>query len=92
MDTVYLKTLYIQIKVLAWKNFILKFRHWSVLLFEFLIPVTIILGLWGIKQAVHPRILGPDLPTSYEHSNSFKSQYSHENYGNVCWRRNLVWR
>jgi hypothetical protein len=91
MDSKYLQTLYRQTKVLAWKNFILKFRRWTVLLFELLIPTAIIVGLWGIKLAVNPKTLGPDIPADMEFSSSFKNQYSPNNYGNVCWRRNLVW-
>jgi len=56
-----------------------------------MIPVAVIVGLWGIKLAVNPKTLGPDTPASLDYSSSFKMMYSHNNYGSVCWGRNLVW-
>ena len=89
--SVYLFTLFTQVKVLAWKNFKLKFRHFSVLMLEILVPTAIVLGVWSIKLAVNPKTVGPDLPDAYSSVNQFKAQFHSESYRGVCNGRNLVW-
>lgn len=85
-----IKIIISQVRILAWKNLTLKFRHFSVLLLELCIPTAIIIGLWGIKLANPPRISEPYIPNEHEYSSSFQGMY--EDYGSKCWGRSLVWR
>ena len=44
-----------QVKALAWKNAVLKFRFKFTLLFELVIPVGIMLALAGIRSVLNPK-------------------------------------
>lgn len=90
MDEVY--AIFRQVKVLAWKNFILKKRHISILFLELLIPTAIMMGLWGIKVANKPKFSGPDIPNNYQFSQPVNELYSDQSYDWKCTGRTLVWR
>ena len=52
-----------QFNALAWKNYKLKLRAWSVLLLELLVPTLIILALASIKGLLKPETVLPFYPS-----------------------------
>ena len=51
-----------QFCALAWKNYKLKIRSWSVLLLELLVPTVIILALGSIKLVIKPVVIDEYVP------------------------------
>ncbi len=79
-----------QLKVLAWKNYILKTRNWSILLLELVVPVAVILGMWGLRiGAVTPVKVKVSLPSS---PSSVPSDFGSMYYGFCGTGQNLVWK
>ena len=52
-----------QVMVLAWKNRILKIRHWSTLLCELALPCLIMFALVQIKMAIQPSNTAQSFPS-----------------------------
>ena len=93
MDLAYIKSVLRQIKVLAWKNALLKWRHVSVLLIELAIPIIIVLAIYGLKEISLPKYVGPVAPESYNPSYSLESLLDgHQTFGSICYGTSLVWR
>ena len=93
MDFAYIKSIARQVKVLAWKNGLLKWRHVSVLIIELAIPIIIVLAVYGLKQVDPPKYVGPDTPGYYRQSDTLKSLLDgHQSFGEYCGGRSLVWR
>lgn len=86
------KQTFTQVKVLTWKNATLRRRNWSILLFEIIIPVAVLLGLWSIKQVQSPKFVGPSIPTKANEVESLSSMYSDESFRNNCNIETLVFR
>ena len=93
MDWDYIKSVARQIKVLAWKNGLLKWRHLSVLIIELAIPILIVIAVYGLKIISLPKYEGPDAPYYYNPSDSLERMLDgHQTFGEYCTTRNLVWR
>lgn len=54
-----------QLKVLCWKNAILKLRNWSTLILELLLPVAIILALVAVISVLTPTESISDVPDGF---------------------------
>ena len=79
-----------QFKVLAWKNYILKTRNWSILLLELVVPIAVILGMWGLRVgAVKPVKAEVSLPS---YVSAYVNDFS-QMYDGICGSgQNLVWK
>ncbi len=67
-----------QVKALAWKNAILKFRFKFTLLFELVIPVGIILALSGIRSVLKPQTAETYFPAT-SNPNAYNVQLLEQN-------------
>ncbi len=82
-----------QVKALAWKNAVLKFRFKFTLLFELVIPVGIMLALAGIRSVLKPQtsdIYFPSTPSPGTYNSMLLQQNKDGDKGacvnNVFWR------
>ena len=73
-------TIFRQVTILAWKNAKLKFRHFSTLILELVIPIGMMMALWGIKLANKPKFSGPTIPVTGVHANDIRVLYSDNSY------------
>ena len=65
-----------QLKVLAWKNALLKVRCWGSLLLEIVIPTVIILALGGVKFAIPTTTIAESFPSDFIESSSLDYMYT----------------
>ena len=56
-----------QVMVLAWKNRVLKIRHWSTLLCELALPCLIMFALVQIKMAIQPSNTAQSFPSEFNY-------------------------
>lgn len=78
-----------QLKVLAWKNALLKVRCWGSLLLEVLIPTIIILALGGVKFAIPTDTIVENFPSDFTESSSLDYMYTYN--APKCRDQNLVY-
>jgi hypothetical protein len=64
-----------QIKALAWKNLLIRYRNIFTLLFEIVIPVGVLIGMWGIRLALNPKLTKMSIPDYAYQINSLGFYY-----------------
>lgn len=78
-----------QLKVLAWKNALLKVRCWGSLLLEIIVPTVIILALGGVKFAIPTTAIVENFPSDFLESSSLDFMYTYN--APKCTDQNLVY-
>jgi ATP-binding cassette, subfamily A (ABC1), member 3 len=88
-DTMICGQFFRQLKVLAWKNALLKVRCWGSLLLEIIIPTIIILALGGVKFAIPTTTIAESFPSDFMESSSLEYLYKYN--APKCRDQNLVY-
>eukprot|EP01041_Mallomonas_annulata_P008266 gene8266-17008_t len=82
-------TFLLQLRVIMWKNAILKFRYWSVLLLELVVPVFFMLALVAMRSSIKPKTketVIASFPSAT--SKTFQQMYNSPPFDG----ENLLWR
>ena len=80
-----------QFRALAFKNFRIKCRSWTILLAELLLPIIIIVALGAIKNGLNPTNYDEIVPANHVLGGQVSTIY--ELYDQAtCGSQNLVWR
>mmetsp|Transcript_30098 Transcript_30098/g.30579 ORF Transcript_30098/g.30579 Transcript_30098/m.30579 type:complete len:1840 (-) Transcript_30098:237-5756(-) len=77
-----------QLRVIMWKNAVLKLRSWYIIIAELGIPIIFMLALYGIRGAITEEtkdLFYPSIPVPTE---SFRQMY----FDPPCSGENLLWR
>lgn len=64
-----------QLKAIAKKNALLKVRNVFGLLLEILVPVGVLIGLWGVRLAIKPTTSKLSIPMSYDNNAAIEDIY-----------------
>jgi ABC-2 family transporter protein len=88
-DTMICGQFFRQLKVLAWKNALLKVRCWGSLLLEIIVPTIIIVALGGVKFAIPTTTIAETFPSDFMESSSLDYMYKYN--APKCRDQNLVY-
>lgn len=76
-----------QFKYVVKKNLLVKSRHKTDLLLEFLVPLLVVLGLWSIRLAINKNITEESIPSEILHVSSLSELFQYPD----CQKETLIW-
>ena len=76
-----------QFRFVVVKNLLVKTRHLSELLLEFIVPLVVIIGLWSIRLAVNERVTDEYIPDHRLHVSTLDELFQQPS----CRQENLIW-
>jgi ATP-binding cassette subfamily A (ABC1) protein 3 len=83
----YLRMFWRQFKFVVKKNLLVKSRHLSDLLLEFLVPLVVVIGLWSIRLAIVKNVTEEYLPDNMLSVPTLDDMY----HAPLCRQETLLW-